>query len=191
MKLAPLKFKNYTWPHNPATYSMTYTKNTATHSYPFTVYSDVEDLGLAPREVSGEGEFIGPNAYEEFKKLASVFYSYGPGPLIHPIWDIQNAIFKHLKVEEEPTPEYVRYSFGFIEDDMTTKIVDLANVKTKETTVNRAQTRESNNKSYVVKKGDTLWHIAKRNNISLNNLINKNKQIKNPNLIYPGQKINL
>ena len=68
MKLAPLKFKNYTWPHNPATYSMTYTKNTATHSYPFTVYSDVEDLGLAPREVSGEGEFIGPNAYEEFKK---------------------------------------------------------------------------------------------------------------------------
>lgn len=50
---------------------------------------------------------------------------------------------------------------------------------------------EQNKKQYTVKKGDSLWAIAKANSAALADLIGANPQIKNPSLIYPGQVINL
>ena len=44
---------------------------------------------------------------------------------------------------------------------------------------------------YTVKKGDTLSKIAKAHGVTLKKLIAANPQIKNPNLIYPGQKITI
>src|SRR3546814_19121119 len=44
---------------------------------------------------------------------------------------------------------------------------------------------------YTVRSGDTLSGIAAANNMSLDALISANPQISNPNLIYPGQSINL
>ncbi|WP_353096291.1 LysM peptidoglycan-binding domain-containing protein [Tissierella praeacuta] len=189
MKLAPLKYKNYTWPVNPTTYSLRFEKNTAIHHYPYTNINEVDDTGMKPREVSGEGEFIGPGAYEEFKKLASVFYSSGPGLLVHPIWQIQQAIFNRLEVDQEPTPNYVKYSFGFIEHMPEVKVQEKKSV-TVSNTAQKVQLKAST-KTYTVKKGDTMWAIAKKNKMSLKQLVAKNPQIKNPNLIYPGNKINL
>lgn len=45
--------------------------------------------------------------------------------------------------------------------------------------------------TYTVKKGDSLWSIARSHKVSLKDLIAANPQIKNPNLIYPGQKITI
>ncbi len=42
---------------------------------------------------------------------------------------------------------------------------------------------------YTVRSGDTLFEIARRNNITLASLIAANPQITNPNLILPGQVI--
>ena len=42
---------------------------------------------------------------------------------------------------------------------------------------------------YVVKAGDSLGGIAKAHKVSLDSVIKLNPQIKNPNLIYKGQKI--
>ncbi len=42
---------------------------------------------------------------------------------------------------------------------------------------------------YQVISGDTMFEIAKRFGISLDELIKANSQIINPNLIYPGQEI--
>lgn len=44
---------------------------------------------------------------------------------------------------------------------------------------------------YVVKAGDSLSTIAKRHGVSLNDLIKRNPQIKNPNFIKVGQKIRI
>lgn len=44
---------------------------------------------------------------------------------------------------------------------------------------------------YTVKPGDTLWKIAVANQTGLSELIAKNPQFKNPNLIYPGNKVNI
>jgi len=45
--------------------------------------------------------------------------------------------------------------------------------------------------SYTVKSGDTLSAIAAAHGVSLQSLIAANPQITNPNLIYPGQSINI
>lgn len=42
---------------------------------------------------------------------------------------------------------------------------------------------------YVVKKGDTLFKIARSFNITLQAILKANPQITDPNLIFPGQEI--
>lgn len=46
------------------------------------------------------------------------------------------------------------------------------------------------NKIYVIKASDTLWSIAQRHGVSLEDLIKANPQT-NPNLIYPGHILNI
>ncbi len=42
---------------------------------------------------------------------------------------------------------------------------------------------------YIVKRGDTLTEIAIKTGQNLQELLQRNRQIKNPNKIYVGQKI--
>ena len=68
MRLTPMRYKDYIWPHNPATYSITYERQVAVHKVPFGRYY-MQDLGLGRRVMRGQGEFAGREAYEEFKRL--------------------------------------------------------------------------------------------------------------------------
>ena len=45
--------------------------------------------------------------------------------------------------------------------------------------------------TYTVRSGDTIWKIANRNQVGMSEIIAANPQIKNPALIYPGQKITI
>lgn len=45
--------------------------------------------------------------------------------------------------------------------------------------------------SYVVIPGDTMWKIASKHQVGTSELISANPQISNPNLIYPGQVLNI
>lgn len=40
-------------------------------------------------------------------------------------------------------------------------------------------------------KGETLWGIARRYGVALAALLRANPQIKNPNLIYPGEAVKI
>ncbi|WP_202081099.1 SafA/ExsA family spore coat assembly protein [Caldalkalibacillus salinus] len=45
--------------------------------------------------------------------------------------------------------------------------------------------------TYIVQPGDTLWKISQRYQIGLSEIIEANDQIENPDLIYPGQRVNI
>jgi len=44
---------------------------------------------------------------------------------------------------------------------------------------------------HTVQSGDTMWKIAVKYHVGVSELIANNSTIKNPNSIYPGQKINI
>lgn len=45
--------------------------------------------------------------------------------------------------------------------------------------------------TYIVKSGDSMWKIAVKYQLGVSEIINANPQVKNPNLIYPNQKLNI
>lgn len=45
--------------------------------------------------------------------------------------------------------------------------------------------------TYTVKSGDSMWKIAVKYQVGVSEIINANPQVKNPNLIYPNQKLNI
>ena len=44
---------------------------------------------------------------------------------------------------------------------------------------------------HTVRRGETLWGIARKYGTSVSALLARNPQIKNPNLIYPGEKVSI
>lgn len=45
--------------------------------------------------------------------------------------------------------------------------------------------------TYTVRYGDTMWKIAVKHQVGLSEIISKNPQIRNPAMIYPGQKLTI
>lgn len=45
--------------------------------------------------------------------------------------------------------------------------------------------------TYTVGNGDTLWKVAVKNQVGITELISANSQVKNINMIYPGQSLNI
>ena len=188
MNLTPMRYKSYTWPHNPRVYSIDFRRPVAVHKMPFGRYQ-IQDLGMGHRVMEGEGEFVGPGAYTEFQRLACVFYEDGPGLLVHPLWQAANAYFVSLRVEQAPRPDYVRYSFAFWEDyGLYSGLA--ARTGGSASAAESGGTRASSQPAYhQVVKGDTLWALANRYGVSLAELIALNPQIKNPNLIRVGEEV--
>ena len=44
MTLTPMRYKTYTWPHNPRVYSIDYERKMAVHKTPFGLFH-LQDLG--------------------------------------------------------------------------------------------------------------------------------------------------
>ena len=187
MRLTSMRYKNYVWPHNPRVYSISYERSMGARKVPFGRYC-LQDLGPAQRVMRGEGEFVGAEAYRQFKELASVFYSQGTRLLVHPIWQPANAYFVELSLRQEPRPDYVAYTFTFWEgyEGHNTGI----RVEQKPS----AGSQESHGPVggavwHTVRQGETLWGIARDYGLSLTSLIALNPQIKNPNRILVGEQV--
>jgi len=45
--------------------------------------------------------------------------------------------------------------------------------------------------THTVRRGDTMWKIASQYKVGTSEIISANPQVKNPNLIYPGEVLNI
>ncbi|MHB8061239.1 MAG: SafA/ExsA family spore coat assembly protein [Ruminiclostridium sp.] len=45
--------------------------------------------------------------------------------------------------------------------------------------------------TYTVKSGDSIWKISVKYQMGISEILAKNPQVKNPSLIYPGQKLTI
>jgi len=193
MRLTSMRYKDFTWPHNPEIYAVEYRRQVVAHKVPFG-RCVLQDLGCTYRILRGEGVFAGEGAYQQFRELTEVFQESGPGLLVHPVWQAERVYFVELKVEEKPLPDYVRYSFTFWEDwsGYSGGLTESNDGGTVSRTSSQTGTGAEEAAAYLtVQKGDTLWGIAKRYGVTLAALIAANPQIKNPNLIYPGDRVRL
>ena len=59
------------------------------------------------------------------------------------------------------------------------------------TTTTQVEAASTSTSTYTVVKGDTLWKIAVKTTTGVKELIALNSQLANPDLIYPGDKINV
>lgn len=182
--LAPMRYKNFTWPHNPRTYSIGYERQTAVHKVPMGVYT-MQDLGRTCRVMRGEGEFFGKDAYATFKKLATVFYDGGPGTLFHPVWMTTSAYFTRLELTQEPREDHVAYAFEFREGFNGYGGMEKVFTPDKGAAVSAAAAAQY----HTVVSGDTLWAIGNKYGKSVQELLKLNPGISNPNLIRVGQKV--
>lgn len=180
MNLSPMRFKTFVWPHNPTVYTISYERKMALHKIPFGRHH-LQSLGQTRRVFRGEGEFVGARAYDKFKELASLFYEETPGTLVHPVWMTTTAWFVGLELKQEPRSDYVRYSFEFWE------------VLGSGGSSSGAQSTAGSSGGvwYTVVPGDSLWVIAKRNGMTVEQILALNPDIRNPNLINIGQKVRL
>lgn len=186
--LPPMRYKSYIWPHNPRVYSIDYQKQIVARKIPFGLYQ-LQNLGRTNRIMAGEGEFVGEGAYRQFGMLANVFYEDGPGMLIHPVWQASSAYFVSLRLEQEPRPDYVRYSFVFWEDhSQYTGLAVRAGNGAQDAGV-QPSAAPVRGEFHRVVKGDTLWGLARTYGTTLETLIKLNPQIKNPNLIRVGDEV--
>ena len=192
LNLSPMTYKSFVWPHNPRVYTITYERKMAVYKVPFGRHF-LQSLGQTRRVFKGEGEFVGEGAYDKFKQLATVFYEETPGILVHPVWVATTAWFVGLEVEQEPRSDYVRYCFEFWEVDpnvsgqMGQQAAQSAGGGDGQDSGAGASGLTA--EYHTVVQGDTLWAIAKTYGVELETLLAHNRQIKNPNLIYIGQEV--
>lgn len=189
MKLSPMRYKDYTWPHNPRVYTVDYRRAVAEHKTPFGLYQ-LEDLGRTHRVMEGQGEFIGPDAYRQFGRLANVFYQGGPGRLVHPLWQTSSAHFVSLRLMQEPRPDYVRYAFTFWEDNGGGSGPVLRPARAAEAGARSAPGGRAGT-VHRVRRGESLWTIAGAYGLTAEELMALNPQIKNPSRIEMGQEVNV
>ena len=196
MGLNKMKFKTFTWPNNPPTFTQDFSKNIAQHKYPRFDGARFQDLGSEPLTMSGSGEFFGKYAYDNFKKLQALFASKTAGKLYHPKWGTKTVRFTRLSSDEEPIPNYVSYSFEFVEEKTITVITAIPKPKPKPKpsgSKKPASSTAAGTRKHTVRKGERLWDLSKKyygTGTKWKKIANANKKlIKNPNKLKIGWKL--
>ena len=169
MKLVPMRFKGFSWHHNPREITFECGRKVNEHKSPFGK-AYIQDTGRNNMIVKGVGELYGTDCMEQFNSLLQLFKSGGQGVLAIPKLTPIYAIFESIKILGEPKPDVLTYSFVFREA-METK----TDVKPL---------------SYIAE-NETLWDISHRFNISIDELVALNIHIKRPDIVLDGSVIKL
>jgi len=146
----------------------------------------IREKGTIDPEVDNNWEIIGVD-YHPLRDYIISEYNKGALKLPEPE-DGRTYNTKSLNayelIEQGAIPEEVLKEYGIIvEEPVEEEPVEKPEEKPVEKPVEQPK-----DTVYVVKPGDVLWKIAKKFNTTWQRLAEYNK-LKNPHLIFPGQKI--
>ncbi len=170
MTIERLRYKDLTLPYNPARLVVKQQRRLARHHLPF-MGERVQDMGGQVRQVSGEGELFGVDAYVQAERLTALYRQGTAGLLYLPDREPFSAHFEELCVFAQPGREGLGYSFMFIEEQST-----------------QGQTPASAI-VHTVSEGETLFDIAARYNTTVSVLMMENPHITSPNRLAAGTVI--
>ena len=174
--LTAMKFRDFTWPNNPRSFTVQRRRALVSRKLPFQAYR-VQDMGEDLCVFKGEGEFVGERAYADFLRLAELFSDGKPGLLVHPVFPATEVYFASLKLRQEPIENYVNYEFEFWENSDGTKRGRAA--------------LKSAPRYYSVSVGEGLGDVVLNCGVSIDELIRLNPQIANMNRIEAGEILKL
>ncbi len=80
--------------------------------------------------------------------------------------------------------------FTDVDRDRFTSDVLLENTEKIPETENATPTNQTEEIKYIVKRGDTLWDLSRKYNVTVQEIVNLNN-IQNPNLIFPGEELTI
>ncbi len=175
MKLSSMSYKGYVWPHNPRSCTVTTEKSVTTSKLPGGRWHTGE-YGLSGRKISGSGEFSGEGAYSRFMELYEVFCQDGEGILYHPVLGAITAHFSSLTMDQEPSANYVAYSFEFLERGQSGKPEVIG-------------TNGNEKKYHTVAMGESFWTICSLYDLTALELVNMNPTISSPVEVTAGMNL--
>lgn len=109
-----MQFNSLTLRYNPRKIEIELQKAVKLIDMPFSS-PVLQELGIRPRVIRGEGEFFGADCAAQFELLQAEFMRGGAGRLFCPLCPPINACFSALKIIGEAGPPVLRYAFEFIE----------------------------------------------------------------------------
>ncbi len=171
MIVSNMRFDSFEWTHNPCTVEVSHRRrmsqqNTAGGG------SFVQGTGCDLKVIKGKGELAGETCLEEYERLCSLFERGHKGLLTLPFMKPFYAYFTDLSLVGEATPDLITYSFEFLEAE------------------NSEYSGKKDGTAYV-KEGETLFDIAYRAGVSVDELVHLNPQIKRPDELDMGQEVRL
>lgn len=172
MKLQPMKYGDYVWPHNPETLRVACKRNVQELKSPFSG-SVMQDYGVQKRVIEGEGTFYGEDCIQQFQQLSVVLGQQKSAVLALPNLPPFLARFVLLEMIGAPEPDLVRYRFEFWEKSADT--ASLVGGKAGEV--------------YRCKQGDDVWRIAATFSTTPEKILEKNPFLKWPNYLKEGEQV--
>lgn len=169
MELAVIRYKGYTFTHNPK--ELKITSQRKNYEYTSTCGEPVlQPTGEKCRVIKGEIQLYGDDAVDKFNILAKLYKQGGSGLLCLPQLGTLTVQFKELIFIAQPTPGVIVCGFVFTE----------------------IPSKKRNNEYYInhiIKEGENLWQIARQYETTVDALLLLNPQIKRPDELKTGEEV--
>ncbi|MGN1050821.1 MAG: DNA circularization N-terminal domain-containing protein [Acutalibacteraceae bacterium] len=169
MTLSPMRFRGFTWLHNPKEITVS-CENVTKEIKISNGQSILQDFGRKNRVISGIGEIYGQDCFFQYNKLWELYSENVTGVLSIPETGSMYADFCSLKCIGKGK-DFVTYSFVFKE-----------------------QMREPSSKAvtrYKATSGENLWDVSYKFSVSVERLLEINKSIARPDEDLEGREVKL
>lgn len=169
MNIAKMSYKNQFWKYNPSTVKLLSSREIVEQKIPL-ASNILQNFGRNSRIVTGEGYLFGEDCFLQYDSLWELHKEETSGLLTIPKFSVMNCYFTRLEIIGEPKENLIKYKFTFLEDMDCYKSKFVPSF-------------------HIAEKGQSLWDISNKYNISVEELLSLNLWIKHPFSLSEGDKV--